>query len=85
MIEKKCYSCKSKDHYITKCPILTMNLNKEKVINNFIATLDFQPRKLVPRRKNKIFIKANNANYQKINRRFLIEKDDLCTNIVSMR
>lgn len=78
ILEKKCYSCKKIDHFITSCPILTLKINKEKVINAFIETSDYQKRITYERKNRKTQIKKNHSTLIKANQKFLYENDDLC-------
>lgn len=78
IFNKKCYSCKKNDHFITSCPLLTLNINKEKVIKNHIANSDYQQRENYHRKAEKIKTKKNYLKLLKANEKFIQDQESLC-------
>lgn len=78
IITKKCFSCNQKEHPITCCPLLTLNLNKEKVIEKYIKNSNFQRRGSFSRNKNKIHVKSNFSSFKQNSDKFIFENEILC-------
>lgn len=78
IITKKCFSCKQKDHFITACPLLTLKIDREKVIKNFMENSDYQKRQEFRRKLYKTSIKKDFNKFTKANTKFLNENELLC-------
>lgn len=77
-VEKKCFSCKKNDHFITSCPLLTLKINKEKIIKQFVENFENQKREDYQRKRKKFALKKNFTLILKSNQRFLNEQEELC-------
>lgn len=85
IITKKCFSCLQKDHFITACPLLTLKINRERVISNYMENLDHQKRQEFKRKPYKTSIKKDFNKFTKVNARFLNENDLLCNFYINKR
>lgn len=77
-ISRKCDSCGNSNHFITQCPLLTLQLEKEKVISFYKENSDFATRKKFNRGWKKNNPKQKFLKFQLVTKGFLNEKTELC-------
>ena len=77
-MDKTCDSCGDTNHFVTNCPLLTFQANREKVIKSYLEKSDFQIRKEFDRFKEKKQHKKNFLEFNYRTREFINKNEILC-------